>query len=305
MKYSCSLLVVLALAGCAPSSTEVNGGGELVTLNSDLFACSYDGLFRSTNSGASWSRVDDFQKSRIFVDVVYDGTYFFATGDVDGLFRFSSRDSLVPQFFANGLPSSGEIVCVAAANSKVYCGTWGSGLFQSSDLGESWSSVPCPRLNIRSVAAKGTLICLGTDSGACYSTDNGRTWDQNNSPSWSPVVQFIGRYLYVGGSGLFRSSDNGATWKNMDVPSSVYSVTADNKYLYAGGQQLVFRSSDDGATWSPVSGLPQTTFWGLIAKGGYLFAAGSSTGIFRSSDHGDTWTESDSGIPTLNFLGLK
>jgi photosystem II stability/assembly factor-like uncharacterized protein len=274
-----------------------------------------DGVFKSTDGGASWS---------------------------------ASNSGLT-------LTSVNALVIAPQNSSTLYAALAGATgeVFKSTDGGASWSTVSSG-LMLTSVAAlavdpqnPGTLYA-GGDGGVFKTTDAGASWSAANSglptvgiaADGSDLVAGVNLLaidpqdtstLYAGTVGLFKSTDGGASWSAANSglpigpgepyalgvlavdpqnPSTLYAGTNANFPHHASGG--VFESTDGGASWVEADyGLPpfpsgfyvgarslaidlrnpDTVYAGLNFLGIY-------GGVFKSTDGRASWTEADSGLPT-------
>ncbi len=161
-----------------------------------------------------------------------------------------------------------------------------------------------------------------SESGLFASTDGGESWtrvfeaDRGDYLSEILIDPRDSDRIFAGVLGargitrLFRSTDRGATWfmllslSNPCVPSFAVGGGADS-ILFSCGTRF-FRSGDAGQTWAqPPTPFTETTSL-AEAPGGILYAYGSSK-IFRSTNAGDTWTahaDAPAGCPGLLVLRL-
>lgn len=178
-------------------------------------------------------------------------------------------------------PDGGFVTALAvdpADPGIVYAGTRGSGVFKSTDGGESWT-----------LAGRG----LGTPIVAAVAVD----------PARHQIV-----YAATLDDGVFKSIDGGALWARIwagvaPAPGtfgSTYALAVDPRRpdtVYAGTLTGVYRSTDGGATWSRRGNLPGVFALALDSAGGWLYA-GTEQGVFRSFDQGKTWAPASNGLPS-------
>jgi photosystem II stability/assembly factor-like uncharacterized protein len=161
---------------------------------------------------------------------------------------------------------------------------------------------------INSIAYTGNKLLVGNNSSGIYlSTDNGDTWTAVNKgfPSNSSVQDVIvkGNDIFAGTykNGIFVFSEIDTSWTAINeglTTNAIYNLTSDFNYLYAGtAGNGIFISSNNGSNWLS-SGLPGKTIWDLSTNGTNIFAATSSYGIYISTDHGSTWTQNNTGLPS-------
>ncbi len=186
--------------------------------------------------------------------------------------------------------------CIAADPSRparLYCGTFGHGLWLTDDFGTTWKQSGKGVINpqLTSVAVSPTekkegfgVVYVGTEPSELYrSQDGGETWrkpadllDVPSSSSWSfppkpdtHHVRYIstdpvqpGRiYLAIEAGALLRSFDGGKTWKDRvdGGPYDTHTLATNPNApgsLYSSAGDGYFESRDYGETWrSPEDGL--------------------------------------------------
>jgi photosystem II stability/assembly factor-like uncharacterized protein len=251
-----------------PAMTSGRVVGFAVQSPSTYFvAVASGGVWKTTNSGTTWSPVFDNEGS-------------FSIG-------FVAAD-----------PKRSNVVWVGTGeNNSQRSVAYGDGVYKSMDGGKSWTNVGLKKsehigkilIDPRDsdtvyVAAQGPLWNPGGDRGLYKTTDGGKTWnailtiDENTGVTdvvcdpRNPDILLAATYqrrrhvwtLINGGpgSGIHRSTDAGKTWKKISSgvpagdlgriglacapsdPDTIYaSIEAGDK---AGG---IFRSTDNGATW--------------------------------------------------------
>jgi photosystem II stability/assembly factor-like uncharacterized protein len=155
-------------------------------------------------------------------------------------------------------------------SSRVYSGSFYSGLFKSVDGGATWSR---------------------------------RSFGSGSAYVWIPVVDPVSpNIVYAGtvGEGLFKSEDYGDSWTAVpDLPATVQGLTVDprnNQELFAATTNGIYRSDDAGQTWSRVMDLPA---WSITIVGGasqVVYATTKRQGVYKSLDGGRSWEAKNDGI---------
>ena len=145
----------------------------------------------------------------------------------------------------------------AKSNGYLFAGTYGLGLFRSTDGGQSWEQAN-NGLSARYVRT------LAINSGGDI---------------------FAGADFVNGAGGVFRSTDNGQSWVDVtgEITLDVRALAIDSSgHIFAGTYPAtgVFRSTDNGATWEPVNdGLACGNIWSLaINAAGHIFAGTAGAG---------------------------
>jgi hypothetical protein len=184
---------------------------------------------------------------------------------------------------------------------RLYCGTFGHGLWRSIDAGDTWEPVAdlAPR-QVTAVAVSGFqseggvgVVYAGTEPSALFrSDDGGATWQEcsgflslPSARTWSfpprpethhvrwiapdPIV--AGRlFLAIEAGALLRSLDYGATWEDRrpDSPYDTHTLAAHplarDRLCSAAGDGY-FESWDAGLSWGqPEAGLQHHYLWSLV-----------------------------------------
>jgi len=224
-------------------------------------------------------------------------------------------------------PTGGNVHALAidpANPATLYAGSYGNGVFKSTDSGGTWvrASTGLTTLYILALVvdpAAPATVYAGTDSGVFKTTNSAGAWVGVNTGLASLDVRALAidpsnpTTLYAGTfrGGVFKSMNSGATWApvNTGLGSPYIDALAidpaNAATLYAGtvGPQ-VFKSTDSGGTWSGTGGGFNDP-WGYgdsydltidSATPGTLYAA-TDYGLFKSQDAGRSWTIIDVGLP--------
>jgi photosystem II stability/assembly factor-like uncharacterized protein len=225
------------------------------------------GLYRSTNSGSSWTQVLLPSDSAGVNDVAYDPD----TGIMVAAGWNRLRNS------TNSL--------VVGADSK---------LFRSDDQGETWDPVISPwededrcRIGLSEHDGRFYALVVGVDmqlDNIYKSSDGGHTWfpiiPENNIPNnalggfgwyfskirvnpWNPDD------ITILGVDVWNSTDGGISWSQMAPAWWEYSVHADKHDMqWLGPNSCIlatdggaYRTDDHGITWSDIEDLPNSQFY--------------------------------------------
>lgn len=226
-------------------------------------------------------------------------TIYLTTGDGLAVIR-RDKEGWRAEVRMEGLPT----YCVEAdplMPERLYCGTFGRGLWRSDDGGDTWDPVGegITYLEVMAVAVSAAervdgygVVWAGTEPSAVFrSEDGGDTWhecrairDLPSSPTWSfpprpwthhvrwiapdpnvPERVFVGIEL----GGVMRSLDGGATWEDRKDGGQhdahhlrTHPWAPGRVYESAGGGYA--ESHDGGATWLRLDdGRSHHYCWGL------------------------------------------
>jgi hypothetical protein len=112
-------------------------------------------------------------------------------------------------------PEGAVITCLLSNGTNLFAGTSVSGVFRSTDQGESWTPINAglPLIGVQSLAAVGTNIFAGTTSGAFRLIDQEERWVAVNAGLTDPLVIALavsGTDIFAATPrSLFRLSDQG------------------------------------------------------------------------------------------------
>jgi len=295
-------------------------------------------VFKTTNSGASWSpRSVGLTHLSVFAlaidpltpSTVYAGT--FGDGVLRSLNSGTSWSAVIAGFPEPPDPQSDLARSVSALainpgnHNMLFAGT-DAGVFKSFDRGAHWQPAS-QGLTSSSVYALAidpvtvSTVYAGTGTGVFRSTNFGGEWSPTGLTGHAAVALAIDPQtpstLYAGtaGEGVFKSTNGGDKWfavnKGLTDPSISALVVNPSQpaILYAGTVGSgVLKSETGGNLWSPVnSGLTALDVLALAIDPGTpttLFAGTGSGGVFRSTDSGASWGAMNLGLTTLDVRSL-
>ncbi len=261
-----ALLLLLVLSSNAQWISHGPYGGvanSVETVGSAVFAGAGNGIYKSTDDGASWSLVSPVNKILFVTDIsAAAGVIYAGTGNNQGIYVSSDGGATWTQK-NNGLTS----------------------------------------FNVDAIFANSDGAFVQTNNGVFFSADGGNNWvPRKNGLPVQGVITFsqIGDTLFAGsyGAGLYLSTDAGITWtKHMGFPANAYvhGMAIDGLQIYATTETGLYRSDDGGKTWAATN----TMLWNfatIALKDGKVFAGMEDEGIYVSSDMGVTFTEQNNGL---------
>jgi hypothetical protein len=280
----------------------------LAVKGTSVFAGTRDGIFRSDNSGAGWTKADMGASGIIVNSIAVGGNALFA-GTGDGI--FISTDNGNSWTTANSGLFNVNVVSLIKYGAALFAGTEGNGIFCSFDSGTTWtklSSCP-PNSSGQHLEAGNNGIYTLRGSGVYVSADNGATWtltlpDLDEPNIWSFDVNGD-RLLLSGGPGLFHSTSTDTKWNLMNPsPRLIISLASSGATICAGGIGGVSLSTDNGANWKQYS-YSDLSYFGwftldIAILGDTILTATEGGGVFVLSKDGTIWKNCTTGL-TSNY----
>ena len=310
------LLAVLTLTGTALfnsslvaqwQQTSGPGGGNVSCFlagGSTVFAgTAYDGVYRSTDSGSTWSPARTGLVSLAVQALVSRGpALYVATSSGIQVSTDGGR-------YWNQLPAAPHgALCLALSGSYLVAGVQSDGVYVSRDSGANWMQT-LTLLTVTCLTVSGSNLYAGTEgSGVYLSTDNGLTWSSSSAGLtggalfvWGITVQGGTLFASAGGK-VYTWVNGGDTWTQTSngLPTDAgKTITGNGSALFAGTtSQGVYVSTNNGSTWSPANtGLPDLRIKSLAWNGDRILVGLGSAGVYASTNSGATWSYSCNGMP--------
>ncbi len=303
---------------------EPEGISSLVVVNlvggkrNVAFAGTSEGLFTTTDRGASWERAAFAGYGAHLIVKAVDGSVYAGTQGMGRIALFSPDGVLQKTSFiapSEGiisiLPLENEILVSLEGERKNYGSPWDPfwvqelpTLMRSTNQGESWDTL-AQNVAPHSMAqlSDGSLLAMAqvpddtpliSEKAIVRSTDGGATWvplatapdtdvrSLHVLPDGSIYAEFNDPYLR-------RSDDNGITWITLgEDPQRLIRQLVMNSEgtLYASINYIegIYQSKDRGVTWEFIGQeLPQGFNVVGIDDEGYLYAGGSMKDVYRST----------------------
>lgn len=310
MKYNFRILVLIFLS-LTINSTFTNAQWQqtngpfagtincLSTKGDTVYAGTNGGAFYSKDYGDNWVKLSTgFEDSNV-ISIASNGTDVFAGVYTKRTIYISNNDGI--SWLNNNFGSYPIVLSIAISDSSIYAGTYGIGIYLSTDRGKNWkqisSGMPTNLNGVNTILVKGKNVYAGTDSGVYISNNNGASWQKSKNIIGFSIKSLIikDNNVFAGtkGGGVFMSSDTCKTWiaVNTGLAGNVSSLAVSGTNIYAGTDYGVYISADNGGLWKLVNN-GNTLFseiLSLTATGNYVFAGTRYGGVFKTSDNGLHW----------------
>jgi photosystem II stability/assembly factor-like uncharacterized protein len=226
-----------------------------------LYAGTNQGVFKSTDKGASWlatSLREEYITSLSFVDKV------LYASSAEGIFASSDRGATWTKKSSN--VEGGVSQIAAGSDGSLYAAT-ANGVLKGTAKGSRWRLTnhftdSTTEREVRHLVVTDRAVYVSTLwRGVFKTTDGGSTWVpvRNGLPEAATAYLFLRTAdgaLYAGylSGAVFKSADNGASWRSVQpLPSMVHTIfeTSDGT-LFATSRHGMFKSTNKAASWAPV-----------------------------------------------------
>jgi len=252
-----------------------------------LYAATSGGVFSTSDLGNQWKPLLEGLEDREIRSIASNSTgKIFAGSWYDGLYILDENN-----IWNNVIDLAGKSIRTISIdeNDWVYAGSYGisgSGIFRSTDDGESWIQVNSELHTLKIHTLGNGLLFASSSSGLYKSTDYGQSWsycgfsDLGINGITSDSLQNI--FVLTGSSqGAFMSTDLGATWNSIGMGGSgLHSISYSREgYIYVGTDWGVYRTNDLGVNWELLlDGMSNYYASALISNLGYKVFVGTLGG---------------------------
>ncbi len=289
-----------------------------------LIAGTFNGIFRSDNSGDTWTQLPTFNTPGLVhveslaidprtANTIYAGTWYLPYKSNDGGQSWKSiKNGIIDDsdIFAMNIDPRDPNHIIASA-----C----SGIYETKNAGDRWEKVqgiPSQSRRTRAIVQHPSIpgvVFAGTTEGFWLSTRGGAdgSWMVTTSrqleinsiaihPS-RPQTVYIGTNNY----GVMVSNDGGKNFvptnggysgrfanvilADRETPNRIYATTINT----TTGGGFLFVSADNGETWRPSmrSMPPRLITYAILqdARDANIIYLGTNLGVYRSLDRGTSW----------------
>ncbi|OQY30409.1 MAG: hypothetical protein B6244_00710 [Candidatus Cloacimonetes bacterium 4572_55] len=281
---------------------------------SEVFAAANDGIYKTANSGLSWSLVG---AGIIAKSLTGSGTTLYAAASFGA---YKSVDGGTNWYAVNnGFPSSDrDVYAIWGDAAIVYAGVRDHGVFKTTDGGGNWNSINSgmPLMHAVCSLTDGNVVYVGTvkrftGGGSLYkSTNYGSNWVEINTGELShdySVTALWGNepIIYAGtiGNGVHKTINGGVTWSNVNTDEmhndySILSMWGEGNTLYAGALHPggILKTTNGGINWFTVNNSEMSNYQvGCLWGESETVYAGTNSGMYKTENGGASWYSLNSG----------
>ena len=252
-----------------------------------IYAATGGGVFKSTNSGESWSQSNTGIRYQIYALAIdpTNSNIIYAGGS--GVFKSTNGGASWSQS-SIGLGGVYGLVIDPRTPTTLYAAF--DGVSKSTDGGVHWSTTNTGPFN-KDPSGNGYVINLAID------------------PSNTNII------YASGGHRIIKSADGGASWSEIFDGSRVatFSTLAidpiNSNTIYAGGYAydccggVVLKSTNNGGSWSQSYLSGSVSVLAIDPTNPNIIYAGGN-GVFKSTNGGQSWSASNGGLRNLGGSAL-
>ena len=214
--------------------------------DSTLYAGNDSCVFRSTDYGLNWLKMNNGLDGKTITGIGASGSMVIAGTEYYGIF-VSNNNGQSWTSSIDSISIYANVICFAFKGNTIFAGTNCMGIYTSSDNGQHWT----PSINglpavtaVFSIKVQGSYMYAATLTDGVYSSiDNGQTWiaASNGIPTGTNIFSLSANEFYVcigTDAGVYVSDNHGLTWTaasvGLPVDAYIYAVEINGGYLYAG-----------------------------------------------------------------------
>lgn len=254
-----------------------------------LYAATTQGVFKSSDRGASWQAVTtglSIEIRALAIDALSPDTVYAGTWGL-GVYKSTNGGGSWARVYPAS-PASTYVLALAAdpnSGGRIYASIQGGGIFKTNDGGTNWSEA---------------------NSGLANKFVPSLVIDPKNSNTLYAAL--------MGGAGVFKSVNGGESWSaasnglSPHLTMTCLAVDPQNSNtLYAGSESgKGFKSVDGGANWGLIYSGSAFKALAVDPQSPSTVLGGSyGRGVFRSTDGGANWSADTIGLTSLNILALS
>jgi hypothetical protein len=281
------------------------------------------------NANAQWQPVtfNSCNNSLIYTSYlgVIGNTIFASPNYFCNLIK-SNDNGLTWSNASNGLPSNSNYyyaTSIKALANDIYLSTLNSGVYKSTDYGNSWYPVNngLSNLYVIDLLVVGNDIYAATYSGIFKSSNNGSSWVAANNGLNNTIASSLisnGTSIFAGtNGGVYVSNNSGNTWTNInnglaDTIITKIHIDDNNRILIGTLNGNIFASSNNGNSWNQIFYSPSFPYpidWqvsGICNYGNSIFISLKFWGFYVSNDNGNNWFLDNNGLlDSVNCLVIS
>jgi photosystem II stability/assembly factor-like uncharacterized protein len=193
-------------------------------------------------------------------------------------------------------------------DSNIFAGTWGAGIWKSTDLGITWNRTSEGLLSYdirKQVVLDNNKIFVATASGLYYTNNAGLNWTIINQLDQKVGYRNIimndnNIYVATDDGKIYKSSNSGETWLQtgkIDEPIITVPIIISQNKMLVGTENGLIVSEDEGRTWIKNNNeINNETIKDISLINETIYITTLSKGLFISTDDGNSVSKFDNGL---------
>lgn len=216
--------------------------------SSYLFAGTQSGIYRSNNGGSSWALANGSlpASNMVYAHKFFQfGSRLFAvfTGTIanGGGLQVTNNNGDTWFLGHSGMGSNQIVYDLDYDGTTLYAAT-NTGLYSSSNVGQSWSAVSGSNFAIYAVKKVSSRLVIISAFGFRYSDDGGATWSEStgdiNNPTKGELIAFDGKIIGITGSntGCISSTNNGVSYTDFNAGLAPVDAVSQEEFHASAGR---------------------------------------------------------------------
>jgi len=292
-------------------SAMYHSSNSICANNTNLFAATDSGVYRSPVDGSSWQPVNTGLPIAVFDHVRCSGDTIFASSQND---IYRSIDNGASWNLSWSLGASNQINRLKILNDSVFVLTMEEGLVYSGDFGANWTTANTnlELLEVWDISFINGEYHLAGAQGISKGFDNWLSSDFGVVCSYAPtMLESQDGIVAVSNADVYYLGDDSTSWINTTKDISIWkgtSIAMVNDYLVFSldpdtlydSLNRNYMSPDNGVTWSSLSQMgPYGPY--NVASNGTLISANYQDSVYVSNDGGYNWDLIAGLPPSGNF----
>ena len=283
-----------------------------------------NGVFRSTNTGKSWSAINEGLTNPHIYTLFFNQRNIYAGTDSGAFRSMDNGDNWIAINSGFEIEKVFRIYSFTSSDKYLFAGSNGNGVFRSSDNGENWIAINSgiTNMQVSCLLSYEKYLFAGTYGGIFVSVDDGDSWQAinerlpnrlypNTKSMWLYVntILMSGEKLFIGTEedGIYSSTNFGETWipVNLDLNQvRVHSLIGNPSNLITSTRKGIFRSTDNGESWTKFDETIERFSYASIALYDSILYKGEY-GIHYTSDYGKKWFRINEGLKNTSVSELS
>ena len=276
--------------------------------NGNILAGTNNGLFRSTNLGYSWIKMDSLSSVKNISSIISIGNIVLASS-AEGFGVYRSYNGGLNWFFANNGLDQYIVQKMKIRNGRIYIATTNN-LYYSNDTGSTWNKIhsfDSITYSIEDFEVNNNVLYASIrNSGGYRSTNNGQNWARmlnvgNPSTNLGAMLTHNGiTYINNNNMGIYKTTDNGETflycsYKLGGRDIGMLEEIENEIYAGLGGDYSgagIYKTTNQGEEWSSLNNKYLQPPWGLSytwAATGNLYISFIGNSFALSTNNGNSW----------------